>query len=215
MESKLDSILFPLLEKQVYLERGQKYVKLDDTPCTYKDEFRFVPSTLNRARRLYFTTPHAQPRLAPQVYIRTLVLNFSLSQEAISDQLMHVFANIFDRDNEQNKVKQILKSADNRNTKDRKENEILDHIKRLGPKILDDQSLVNTLADYKSTTERIEFELRMAKSLEDKIDESRAPFKAITSYCSHLYFAAENMASIDHMYQFSMPWFTGTSPRRM
>ena len=170
-----------------------------------------VPHTdIATTHRLYFTTPDSQPHLVPQVYIRTLVVNFSLSQEAISDHLMHIFANIFDRDNEQNKIKQILKSAENRTTKDKKENEILDHIRRLGPKILDDQSLVNTLADYKSTTERVEFELRMAKSLEEKIDDSRVQYKAITGYCSHLYFAAHDMANIDHMYQFSMPWFIGT-----
>ena len=76
---------------------------------------------------------------------------------------MHILANVVDRDAEQNKIKQILKNADNRALKDKKESEILDHIKRLGAKILDDQSLINTLADYKTIIDRTESELRMAK----------------------------------------------------
>ena len=99
----------------------------------------------------------------PELFNKTLVLNFTVSQEAISAQLMHLLASIVDREAEENKVKQIMKNAENRTSKNKKENGILDHIKKLGDKILDDQSLINTLSEYRNFIDRVESELRVAK----------------------------------------------------
>ena len=76
---------------------------------------------------------------------------------------MYLLANIVDRDSEESKIKRILKNAENRASKNKKENDILDHIKKLEDKILDDQSLVNTLSEYRSFTDRVESELRIAR----------------------------------------------------
>jgi len=40
VENKIDSILLPLLEKLVYMEKGQKFIKLDDSPCVYREDFK-------------------------------------------------------------------------------------------------------------------------------------------------------------------------------
>lgn len=90
-------------------------------------------------------------------------MNFSVSHEAIKDQLMHFLANIVEHDIELNKARQIKENAENRISKDKKENEILDHIKRLGTKLLDDQTLINTLSEYRSISDQLESKLRVAK----------------------------------------------------
>jgi len=41
VEKTLDPVLIPLLDKQVYIDRGQKYIKLNESPCICKDNFRY------------------------------------------------------------------------------------------------------------------------------------------------------------------------------
>jgi len=108
-------------------------------------------------------TTQSPKTISSQMFVKTIVLNFTVCQEAISDQLMHLLAISVDRDTEQNKMKQILKNAENRSARDKKENDILENIKKLGDKILDDPTLVNTLAEYRGFIDRVESELRMAK----------------------------------------------------
>ena len=61
------------------------------------------------------------------------------------------------------KLDKLKKIAENRIAKDKKENEILDHIKRLGTKLLDDQTLINTLSEYRSISDQLDSKLRVAK----------------------------------------------------
>ena len=113
--------------------------------------------------RLYITVENSNTELRSSAFIRTLVLNFTVSHEAIKDQLMHFLANIVEHDIELNKARQIKENAENRIAKDKKENEILDHIKRLGTKLLDDQTLINTLSEYRSISDQLDSKLRVAK----------------------------------------------------
>jgi hypothetical protein len=112
---------------------------------------------------MYFTTTQPSARLEPSTFLRTRVLNFVASQEAIKEQLMHILANVVDHEKEQNKVILVKRNAESRGKKERKDNEILDHIKRLGSKILEDQTLVSTLSEYRAFTDRVGDELRRAK----------------------------------------------------
>ena len=97
------------------------------------------------------------------MFVRTSVLNFVASQEAIREQLTHLLANVVDHEKELNKVLHVKRNAESRSKKERKDNEILDHIKRLGSKILEDQTLVGTLSEYRAFTDRVNDELRRAK----------------------------------------------------
>jgi len=45
--------------------------------------------------------------------------------------------------------------------------------------------------------------------IEDKIEDARVHYKIAMNFCSWLYFVTQDLATVDHMYQFSMEWFSG------
>ena len=61
--------------------------------------------------RLYITVENSNTELRSSAFIRTLVLNFTVSHEAIKDQLMHFLANIVEHDIELNKARQIKENC--------------------------------------------------------------------------------------------------------
>ncbi len=103
------------------------------------------------------------PQFSPQVFIQTTVLNFSISQESIREQLMHTLVLIVDSESESKKQLQVQRNRENRIMKEKKENEILDTIKKLGPKLLDDEALVISLTDYRIMSDRTENEIKDSK----------------------------------------------------
>lgn len=76
-----------------------------------------------------------------------------------------------------------------------------------GAEILDDDTLVNSLNESKKITDDIKHKLQSAKLVEDRIEENRRHFKPVAVLAAKLYFALQEMAQLDPMYQFSMKYY--------
>ena len=73
--------------------------------------------------------------------------------------------------------------------------------------ILDDEGLITTLAQSKVTSNEIQVKAEEAAKTEVLIDETREKYRPIAFHAALLFFCVADMASVDPMYQYSMPWF--------
>ena len=58
-----------VLEKNTYVESGQKLIKLGDKSVAWDDSFR-----------LFFTTKLGNPHYSPEVMAKTMLINYSVTQ---------------------------------------------------------------------------------------------------------------------------------------
>lgn len=68
----------PILEKNITIQAGVKMIKLGDQDIEYMDDFK-----------LYMTTKIANPSYSPEVYGKTMIINFNVTLQGLRDQLLN------------------------------------------------------------------------------------------------------------------------------
>lgn len=64
----------PLLEKNIIISAGVKMIKITDTAIEYSDDFK-----------LYLTTKIANPNYPPEIFGKTMIINFSVTLQGLRD----------------------------------------------------------------------------------------------------------------------------------
>ena len=73
--------------------------------------------------------------------------------------------------------------------------------------LLDDDVLIDILAESKKITQQIEEEKIISDAAEKEIDETRENFRTVAFRASLLFFCITDLDNIDPMYQYSLQWF--------
>ena len=74
--------------------------------------------------------------------------------------------------------------------------------------ILDDEDLIKTLDDSKKMADAIQTRVLQSEETEEVINQNREKYMPVATRGAVLYFVLTDLASVDVMYQFSLPWFT-------
>lgn len=74
--------------------------------------------------------------------------------------------------------------------------------------ILDDEDLITTLDESKTMADVIHSRVVQSEETEAKINLSRERYLPVATRGAVLYFVLTDLAHVDVMYQFSLPWFT-------
>jgi dynein heavy chain len=89
------------------------------------------------------------------------------------------------------------------------EDQILKLLSEAKGDILEDETLINVLAESKKTSTEINEKVAEAEIIEKEIDETRKGYIPVAFRASLLYFCIADLAAIDSMYQYSLEWFMG------
>jgi dynein heavy chain len=74
--------------------------------------------------------------------------------------------------------------------------------------ILEDDELIDVLAEAKITGDEIALRMKESKVAEEEIDRTRATFRPVAFRSQILFFTIVDLAVIDPMYQYSLQWFS-------
>ena len=75
----IDSILEPLLMKQVYKSGGSMVVNIGDSVVEYSQDFK-----------LYITTKLPNPHYTPEISTKVVLVNFTITLGGLEDQLLGI-----------------------------------------------------------------------------------------------------------------------------
>jgi len=141
LPSDLDNILNPIIKT-----RGKgKVIKFDDREIEYDDEFK-----------LYLISGLQNPHYQPEVCVNVCVINFSITEQGLKEQMLSLTVSIEKRELEEELLKLIENNARNEKKLEDKENVILETLKSSkSEKILDDDDLINKLSNTKEEANRI------------------------------------------------------------
>eukprot|EP00741_Cyanophora_paradoxa_P007767 tig00001206_g7515.t1 len=193
---ELDPVLEPLLLKQTFKSGGRMVIRLGDTTVEYSPDFR-----------LYITTKLRNPHYSPEICVKVCLVNFMITPEGLEDQMLGIVVAKERPDLEDEKAELIIQSAKNKKALKEIEDRILELLSSAQGNILDDETLINTLAQSKVTSEEIAKKVREAEVTERKIDEARSKYKPVAFRSSILFFAIADLCLIDPMYQYSLSWY--------
>ena len=193
---ELDPSLEPLLLKQVFKSGGMNCIRLGDSTIEYSSDFRF-----------YITTKLRNPHYLPETAVKVTLLNFMITLDGLSDQLLGVVVAKERPDLEEAKNNLVIQSAANKKKLKEIEDKILEVLSSSEGNILEDESAITIISDAKVVSNEIAVAQEEADKTEKEIDEARMGYKPSGEYTAVLFFTISDLAEIEPMYQYSLSWF--------
>jgi dynein heavy chain, axonemal len=139
--------------------------------------------------------------------LQVTLLNFTITQEGLSDQLLSVAVAEEKPDLEAQRQKLVVESAANKAKLASIETRILQVLSDSQGNILEDVTAVAILSEAKAVAIEVEEKQAVADETRKEIDEARKQYSKTGSANSVLFFAVRDLAAIDPMYQYSLSWF--------
>jgi dynein heavy chain len=204
VEEDLDPSLEPVLNKQIVKSATGWTLRLGDSDIPYGKEFKF-----------YLTTKMPNPHYIPEICIKTTIINFTVTPSGLEDQLLAEVVRFERIELETRRVELILQiSQDKRQLQDL-EDKILRLIGEAQGRILEDETLINTLDASKVTSETVNTRIAQSRTTSLEIDRAREEYRSIARRGSVIYFVISDLAQIDPMYQYSLEFFISLFKRRL
>jgi len=195
---ELDPSLEPLLLKQLFKSGGVMCIRLGESIIEFSDQFRF-----------YITTSLRNPHYLPETAVKVTLLNFMITPDGLSDQLLGVVVAEERPDLESQRQELVLNTADNKRRLKEIEDRILHTMSSSEGNILDDANAIEVLSEAKIVSDEISEKQTIADATQLEIDAAREGYKPCGSYNAVLFFTIRDLANIDPMYQYSLSWFIG------
>ncbi|KAK7201652.1 dynein heavy chain [Novymonas esmeraldas] len=192
----LDAALDPILLRQVRRVAGRDVVTLGDREVTYDDRFR-----------LYITTKLANPSLTPELQVKLTVIDFTVTREGLEEQLLADIVGSERASLQQRGDRCVISIAANREEISALEAQVLQQLSDAAGEVLDNVELIQALQTSKATSEKIAVELAAVEETNKTINATRNVYRPLAVRGSLLYGAIAQMAKVDPMYDYSLPFF--------
>jgi len=194
----LDPILEPILLKQIVVAGGVATIRLGDSTIEYDKNFR-----------LYITTKLRNPHYPPELCVKVNLLNFMATADGLQDQMLGRVVAMEQQELELQRQRLVVEDAENQRQLKEIEDKILFLLKNAQGNILDDEVLIDTLADSKMTSNVIQDKVKVAEQTQIRIAKVRQGYVPVAFQASQLFFCIADLAGVDTMYQYSLDWYIG------
>ena len=193
---ELDASLDPILLKQTIKKQGRLYIKLGDQDVEYEPSFK-----------LYITTKMPNPHYMPELQIKVTVINFTVTQKGLEDQLLADVVRCEKAELEEQLDRVVVQIADGKAQLKAIEDRILMQLAEATGNILDNEELINALGESKVTSEAIGVDVMKGEKAKTEIAATRERYRNVATRGSLLYSVIADIGAMDHMYQYSLDFF--------
>eukprot|EP00803_Ostreobium_quekettii_P011338 evm.model.scf_1312.1 EVM.evm.TU.scf_1312.1 scf_1312:839-40608(+) len=197
LDEYIDPVIDPVLEKMFVVQgAGRKIVHLGDKEVEWDDNFQ-----------LYMTTKLSNPHYGPEVSGKTMIINYSVTQQGLTEQLLNVTVRHERADLEEQREALITEMSENKNLLKALEDTLLRELSSATGNILDNHELISTLESAKSKAVEIAEKLEAAKVTAAEIEEVRVRYTPVAKRGAILFFVMAGLANITNMYEYSLASF--------
>ena len=193
---EIDAALDPILLKQYTGTGNMLTIKLGDKVVDYNPSFF-----------LYITSKERNPHYLPEVSTKVTLINFMITSEGLSDQLLAIIVRKEMPEKEEQKKQLIKEGAENKDELRNLENEILQILALPKAQLLEDEGAITVLTKSKKKSNDIMEKQKISEKTELEINEARKNYVEISQTASCLFFAISDLSYIDPMYQYSLSYF--------
>lgn len=142
---ELDPMIDPILEKNFVKEAGVTMLPMGDQKIVYNEDFR-----------MFLTTKIANPDYTPEVFGKTMIINFSVTMPGLRDQLLNEVVQYERPELEEARKKLVIETSQNKATLKELEDTLLSELsKDTDVPLVDNVPLIETLNTAKSKSVEI------------------------------------------------------------
>lgn len=156
---------------------------------------------------LFMTTKMPNPHYIPEVCIKVTLINFTVTMSGLEQQLLADVVVAEKPEVERQRDQIVVQMAKDQKALTDSETMILRLLDETSTEqILDEDTLIDILADSKQKSTEINARMEQAKVVEVTVNETRAIYVPVAVRGSILYFVIADLAGINFMYQNSLDY---------
>ena len=145
---------------------------------------------------MFLTTKLSNPNYPPEVFGKTMIINFNVTVDGLSDQLLNIVVGYEKPELEKKRQQLIIQTSENKTMLKHLEDTLLEELSKSTGDIVDNEPLINTLAEAKGKAMHIERALSEAKVTTKEIEENRTNYKGVARRGAILFFSMVGLAQI-------------------
>lgn len=194
IDTELDPMIDPVLEKNIVREAGEEILYLGDSKVEYNHDFK-----------MYLTTKIANPSYSPEVFGKTMIINFNVTLLGLRDQLLNYVVGYEKPELEKQRKELIMETSANQAELKELEDTLLSELSaETDVPLVDNVPLIEVLERAKSKSVTIAAALENAKITTADINTSRESYKSVAKRGAILFFALTGLSAISEMYEYSL-----------
>lgn len=191
---EIDPMIDPVLEKNVVVEAGVEMLSMGDQKVEFNQDFR-----------MFMTTKIANPNYTPEIFGKTMIINFSVTMMGLRDQLLNEVVKFERPEVEESRKQLIAETSANKAELNELEDLLLAELSReTDVPLVDNVPLIQTLDMAKTKTDKIKQALVNAKRTSEEIEANRESYKGVAKRGAILCFALFGLTEISDMYEYSL-----------
>ncbi|XP_064612357.1 LOW QUALITY PROTEIN: dynein axonemal heavy chain 10-like [Liolophura sinensis] len=193
VDEYIDPVIDNVLEKNIKGGQGREFVMLGDKEVDFDPSFR-----------LYLNTKLANPKYGPNIFGKSMVINYTVTLKGLEDQLLSVIVKFERKELEEQRERLIQETSENKKLLKDLEDSLLRELAQTQGNMLDNVELVQTLEDTKTKATEVAEKLKLGAKTAIDIDKLRDGYRPAAKRGAILFFVLAEMSSINTMYQYSL-----------
>merc|ERR1719436_2378727 len=202
MAESIDAVLAPVISRNTIKRGAKRVVKLGDKEIILKDAFK-----------LFMQTKLSNPHYPPEIQAETTVINFTVTEDGLEDQLLFLVVRLERPDLAKKKSELIQQQNEFKVTLAALEALLLEKLANSEGDILDDTELILSLEEAKKTSDEVKEKVVYAQETEAKINETSEFYRPTGSRGSLLFFLLCDLFKMHTFYKYSLDSFLSVVTR--
>ncbi|KAI3429649.1 hypothetical protein D9Q98_005734 [Chlorella vulgaris] len=198
----IDAVLTPVITRATFKKGRALYLKLGDKEVEY-----------NRAFRCILHTKLSNPHYAPEVQAETTLINFTVTEGGLEDQLLALVVNKEREDLEEAKSQLIVQNSEFVIKLKQLEDGLLEKLSTAQGDLTENEALIIQLEESKALADEISEKVVEARETEIKINEARNVYRGVAARGAMLFFMLNSLGKMHAFYQYSLGAFVDVFER--
>ncbi|KAG1695800.1 hypothetical protein DVH05_019139 [Phytophthora capsici] len=193
LDEAIDAALEPVIMRQLF-KKGRNWFL----------QFAAEEIEVDPRFRLYLHTKLPNPHYRPEILAYCTLIDFSVTEKGLEDQLLANVVNLEQPDLETQK-RQLQQEFNGYQIQLLQlENDLLERLSNAPDDILSDVPLIEGLEKTKLTAIDVGIALRKGKDTEREINLAREVYRPVANEASMMYFLMSQLCKVNHMYRYSL-----------
>ena len=199
MHENVDAVLMPVVSRQVYSRGKRQFIKLGDDEVEWNSSFK-----------LLLHTKLANPHFPPEVQAETTLINFTVTEKGLEDQLLSLVVRKERSDLAEERARLIQQDNQFKMKLKQLEDEILHRLASAEGDVTTDVALIEALEDAKRTSNDIQAKMEVANETQKSIQETSEKYRDVAARGALLFFLMNSLNRIHSYYMYSLNAFVVT-----
>jgi len=204
-----DAVMDPVLSRATIAKGRKLIIKLGDKEVDLlckQDPETGMPLG-GPLFKLYLQTKLPNPHYIPEVQAQTTVVNFTVTEKGLEEQLLAVVVSKERPDLEEQRSELVAQQNDFTIRLKALEDGLLEMLANAEGDITENEELIISLEEAKATSQEITAKVAIARQTEVTIAKAREVYRPMGERGALMFFLINQLHVISHMYQFSLDTF--------